>query len=206
MSVLPDYLGPGLRVVFCGTAAGNRSAALGHYYAGPGNEFWPLLYKSGIIPLALTPDRDDEALHFGVGLTDLAKKRSASRDDDLSVEDFDVAVLIRKMQLYRPSWLVFHGKTSAKIAARYFGLGSDVALGLQEWTVGGVRTFVVPSASAANRSTAHLEGKASRLAWFETLAHELSSDIGQPSVGVRKPRATGQRLRTNTQAPEGCTR
>jgi double-stranded uracil-DNA glycosylase len=34
--VLPDVLGPGLRVVFCGTAAGAVSAVRGAYYAGPG--------------------------------------------------------------------------------------------------------------------------------------------------------------------------
>lgn len=37
--ILPDRLGPGLRVVFCGTAAGAVSARKGHYYAGPGNLF-----------------------------------------------------------------------------------------------------------------------------------------------------------------------
>ncbi len=57
MNVPPDYLAPNLRVVFCGTAAGNRSAEVGHYYAGPGNEFWPLLYRSGIVPVALTLSR-----------------------------------------------------------------------------------------------------------------------------------------------------
>jgi TDG/mug DNA glycosylase family protein len=37
---LPNVLGPGLDVVFCGTAAGDRSAAFGCYYAGPGNKFY----------------------------------------------------------------------------------------------------------------------------------------------------------------------
>ena len=35
--VLPDVLGPGLRIVFCGMAAGDRSAREGAYYADPGN-------------------------------------------------------------------------------------------------------------------------------------------------------------------------
>jgi double-stranded uracil-DNA glycosylase len=33
MPVLPDILAPGLDVVFCGTAPGERSAARGHYFA-----------------------------------------------------------------------------------------------------------------------------------------------------------------------------
>lgn len=49
-TVLPDYLAPDLRAVFAGTAAGERSAALGHYYAGRDNEFWSLLHKSGLTP------------------------------------------------------------------------------------------------------------------------------------------------------------
>jgi TDG/mug DNA glycosylase family protein len=173
MSVLPDYLAPDLRVVFCGTAAGNRSAEVGHYYAGPGNEFWSLLCRSRIVPAALTPEQDDQVLRFAVGLTDLAKKRSASRDRDLSPDDFDVSGLAEKMQRYRPAWLAFHGKTSATIVSRSLGLGSHVALGFQAWTMGGVRVFVLPSASAANRSTAHLEGRPTRLSWFEALGREL---------------------------------
>lgn len=47
MPVLDDVLAPNLRVVFCGTAVGVRSAARGHYYAGPGNDFWRLLHGSG---------------------------------------------------------------------------------------------------------------------------------------------------------------
>ena len=38
MSVLPDVLAPGLRIVFCGTAVGVTSAQLGAYYARPGNK------------------------------------------------------------------------------------------------------------------------------------------------------------------------
>ena len=46
--MLPDYLSPGLKVVFVGTAAGERSAARGHYYAGRGNKFWELLWEAGL--------------------------------------------------------------------------------------------------------------------------------------------------------------
>jgi TDG/mug DNA glycosylase family protein len=39
MTVLPDVLEPGLRVVFCGTAVGAMSTQVGAYYAGCGNQF-----------------------------------------------------------------------------------------------------------------------------------------------------------------------
>ena len=35
--ILPDVLVPNLKIVFCGSAAGTKSAKLGLPYAGPGN-------------------------------------------------------------------------------------------------------------------------------------------------------------------------
>ena len=45
MVVLPDVLERGLKVVFCGTALGPTSAQVGAYYAGPGNQFWDVLFS-----------------------------------------------------------------------------------------------------------------------------------------------------------------
>ena len=42
---LPDILQPNLKVVFCGTAAGDASAKKRAYYAGPGNRFWKTLHE-----------------------------------------------------------------------------------------------------------------------------------------------------------------
>jgi double-stranded uracil-DNA glycosylase len=70
--MLPDYLKPGLDVVFCGTAAGRRSGQLGHYYAGRGNGFWKVLYETGMTPEILKIEQDFRITEFGIGLTDLA--------------------------------------------------------------------------------------------------------------------------------------
>ncbi|MCE8471073.1 hypothetical protein LZ189_18835, partial [Rhodovulum sulfidophilum] len=48
--ILPDFVAPDLRSVFCGMAAGPRSAELGLYYAGHGNRFWPVLHRAGLVP------------------------------------------------------------------------------------------------------------------------------------------------------------
>ena len=48
---LPDLLQPDLDVVFVGTAAGRRSADVGHYYVGAGNRFWSTLHHVGIARL-----------------------------------------------------------------------------------------------------------------------------------------------------------
>ena len=71
--ILPDVLCPGLRVVFCGTAASVVSAARGAYYAGPGNRFWSILAEIKLTPHQLKPDEFRLLPTFGIGLTDIAK-------------------------------------------------------------------------------------------------------------------------------------
>jgi hypothetical protein len=65
--------------------------------------------------------------------------------------------------------VAFHGKEAAKAVSRFLGYGRKVSLGLQPWRIGDSRTFVVPSASGANRNANRLEGKPSRVAWFMEL-------------------------------------
>jgi len=149
-TALPDYLAPELRAVFVGTAAGDRSARRGRYYAGPGNEFWLLLHRAGLTPEFLGPERDTEVLRYGLGLTDLAKRRSASTDTLLSSSDFDVPGFVRKVERYRPAWIAFHGKTAAKEYLRGSGdRRRTVALGKQDWQVQETPVFVLPSASGS---------------------------------------------------------
>jgi TDG/mug DNA glycosylase family protein len=65
MGVLPDLLQPGLRVVFCGTAVGRQSAAVGAYYAHPNNRFWRILYQTGLTPLLLEPHQFRDLPSYG---------------------------------------------------------------------------------------------------------------------------------------------
>ncbi|MDQ3726180.1 MAG: mismatch-specific DNA-glycosylase, partial [Actinomycetota bacterium] len=76
--VLPDVLVPGLKVVFCGNAAGKVSARKGAYYAGPGNLFWPTLHEVGLTPIRLRPEEFRRMPEFGLGLTDACKARFGS--------------------------------------------------------------------------------------------------------------------------------
>ena len=173
MPVLPDHLAPGLRAVFVGTAAGDVSAARRHYYAGPGNDFWLYLAESGLTDEYLGPDRDAEILRYGLGLTDIAKRRSAGTDALLVRSDYDVPGFVRKIARYRPAWVAFHGKTAAREVAMSLGFGRAIILGRQDWTVADSRVYVLPSASGSNRDPARLEGKPSRLAWFKDCRRTL---------------------------------
>ncbi len=74
--VLPDLIKPGLRIVFCGTAAGTVSAARGAYYAHPQNRFWTALHAFGLTPRKLNPEEYNELPQWGLGLTDIAKHMS----------------------------------------------------------------------------------------------------------------------------------
>jgi double-stranded uracil-DNA glycosylase len=176
MTVLPDHLDHGLRVVFCGTAVGTTSAARRHYYSGPGNEFWQYLYAAGLTPRQLAPTDDDTITSYGVGLTDLAKNVAASSDRGLR-KKYDLASFFEKIELYAPAIVAFHGKEAARAVSRAAGHGDAVSLGLQPWRIASSRVFVVPSASGANRDVSRLEGKPSRVAWFIAL-RELVDDLG----------------------------
>jgi double-stranded uracil-DNA glycosylase len=143
--VLPDVLTSGLDVVFCGSAVGTRSALAGAYYAGPGNRFWETLWRTGLTDRALDPGEYREVLRYGIGLTDVVKRR-AGNDDQLREDDFDPAGLRQKMELLQPEILAFNGKR----AAGSF-LGKGVAYGMQETRIGGTQIWILPSTSGAAR-------------------------------------------------------
>lgn len=131
--MLPDYLQPDLRLVLVGTAVGEKSAARGHYYAWPGNDFWAYLYETGLTPTRLTPNDDASLPRYGIGLTDLVKSIAQSHDRGLP---YDVPAFIAKIATYQPGVVAFTSKAAGKAFAR--ALGEPLpSLGLATWTVAG---------------------------------------------------------------------
>jgi TDG/mug DNA glycosylase family protein len=143
--ILPDLLQPGLVLVFCGTAAGRRSAAERAYYAHPGNLFWRALFEAGLTPRLLAPAEFPLLTGYGIGLTDLAKRHSGN-DADLPRDAFDVPALRARIERHAPRLLAFTSKNVARAA-----LGHAVNYGLQEETIGSTRLFVLPSPSGQAR-------------------------------------------------------
>jgi double-stranded uracil-DNA glycosylase len=154
---LPDILQPKLRIVFCGTAAGHRSAQLGAYYAGRGNTFWSTLHKMGLTPYQLDPEDFRKVLDFGLGLTDLAKKKSGM-DHVLEEDDFDRDGLIEKIKSASPRILAF----TSKNAAKQFLQKRKVEYGPQG-RIGATELWVLPSTSGAARK--HWD-----ITWWQKLA------------------------------------
>src|SRR2546425_9852864 len=111
--MLDDVLARNLVVVFCGTAAGHRSAQRRAYYAGRGNRFWRTLAAVGLTPHELAPADCPRLLDYGIGLTDLAKDQSGS-DRDLRIDRADVLLLRSRIVMYQPQYLCFNGKRAAQ--------------------------------------------------------------------------------------------
>ncbi len=163
MAILPDVLRPGLRIVFCGSAAGRFSAQAGAYYAHPGNKFWPTLFKVGLTPRRLAPEQFGELPKYGMGLTDLCKTEFGS-DNELSPAADDPEGLKRKIDFFQPQVLAFVGKRPAKVFLKGVFHKRSVAYGLQPEKIGQTAIFVLPSPSPNNQRH-----------WDESWWHKLAA-------------------------------
>jgi TDG/mug DNA glycosylase family protein len=145
---LPDYLGPGLKLLFVGINPGLISAAAGHYYANPRNSFWRFLYESGLTPVHLKPEEDVLLPSFGYGITDIVK-RPSSRASDLAFKEFVAGRrrLEQIVQQFKPRAVCFNGKTAFEGC---FGKAVCKKFGSQSVRLTGTPVFVLPSTSPAN--------------------------------------------------------
>jgi TDG/mug DNA glycosylase family protein len=152
--ILPDVLAPRLRLVFCGTAPGARSALEGAYYAHPGNYFWRTLFEVGLTPVRLSPPEYRRVLEFGIGLTDVAKHHFGS-DAELPRGAFDAEALRRKIARFRPRIVAFTSKNAARAG---LACGSrKLACGEQDVQIAGSRVFVLSSPSGQARGFWNIE-------------------------------------------------
>ena len=158
---VPDVLGPGIRVVFCGINPGHWSAAARAPFANPRNDFWRLLHAAGFTPRVLLPQESQELLAYEVGLTNAAR-RTTRGAGDLRKADFAGAAerLEEVARAYHPRVIGFVGKKA------YTGVyGGRADHGLQDGRLGDTSLFVLPSTSPANAAVSWEE----RLRWFRAL-------------------------------------
>lgn len=141
--MLRDFLAQNLRVIFCGTAAGTRSASIGHYYAGRGNRFWKTIHEIGLTDRILRPEQDGACLEYGFGFTDLAKG-VAGMDRAIPNEAFDSRTIHSIIREYRPRVLALNGKKAAQTALDQKQL--DYGLWKNEGTTD---VWILPSTSGA---------------------------------------------------------
>ncbi|CCE10134.1 putative G/U mismatch-specific DNA glycosylase (mug-like) [Bradyrhizobium sp. STM 3843] len=159
---LPDQLAPDLRLVFVGTAASERSAATGHYYAHPGNRFWRTLHATGLTPRLYQPHEFPELMKLGIGFTDLCK-HGAGMDHVALQAGVDVDAFTAKMRRYRPRTIAF---TSKKAASLFYGRPTTrITLGRQPRQDDVPDIFVLASPSGA------ASGAWTLAPWLELAAH-----------------------------------
>jgi TDG/mug DNA glycosylase family protein len=144
---VPDIVGPGLRVLFCGINPGLHSAATGHHFAKPGNRFWPTLYGAGFTPRLLRPDEEHQLLALGYGLTKFIERptRAAS---ELTDEEYVAGGrrIIRMVRRHRPLILAAVGIEAYRKA---FGR-PRATMGMQPETIGETVLWVLPNPSGLN--------------------------------------------------------
>jgi TDG/mug DNA glycosylase family protein len=164
-SAVPDVLGPGLGVLFCGINPGRFSDAAAAHFANPRNDFWRLLHKAGFTPRLLEPDEQFELLRYGVGVTNAAP-RTTPGSGDLRRADFAGSAdrLERIARELGPRFVGFVGKEAYRGA-----FGERPALGLQDRRLSDTALFVLPSTSPANAAVPYDE----RLRWFRELRRLL---------------------------------
>jgi mismatch-specific thymine-DNA glycosylase len=137
------------------------SVRVGHYYAGRDNEFWPILFASGVVPEPFDYHDDKRVIEFGIGLTDLVKRPSKSVES-LAREDFAEGriVLSQKLEEFAPRVVAFNGKlTYEQFAQR------KCKCGLQKDLLYGARVYVLPSTPGQQP-----RGKSERMQHFRKLA------------------------------------
>ena len=174
-SAVPDVLGPGLRVVFCGINPGFVSDAAGAHFANPRNDFWRLLHAAGFTSRLYEPFEQFELLGEGIGLTNAAP-RTTRGSGDLRRADFAGAAerLERLAVDLRPGRIAFVGKEAYRGA-----FNERPELGPQERRLGETGLFVLPSTSPANAAVPWDE----RLRWFR----KLRKSVKEPHRKPRKP-------------------
>jgi TDG/mug DNA glycosylase family protein len=180
---LPDLLVENLSVLFVGINPSTYSVSRGHYFARPGNRFWPCFSRSILSAAvrkalgveALQPHHDTALPAHGFGFTDLVK-RPTPRAGDLDPSEFTagVADLLGKLERYRPRVACFHGVTGYRHVHGIRAGGTATTrptLGPQSLRIGPTKLYLVPSPSAAN---AHFTA-ADQTKWYNRLAQEIAA-------------------------------
>jgi TDG/mug DNA glycosylase family protein len=155
---LPDFVGPGMRLLVCGLNPSEYAADAGVGFARHGNRFWPAALAAGLVSV----DRDPiHALRaHGVGMTDLVKRATRSADA-LSNDEYaeGVARVERLIRWLRPRAVCLVGFAGWRAA-----IDKKAKAGEQPVGLGGVPVYVMPNPSGINASsslddiTNHLRG------------------------------------------------
>ena len=143
-STVPDVIGPGLAVLFCGINPGLYSGAVGHHFARPGNRFWKALFLAGFTDRELSPFEEHLLVAAGAGITNLVARATATAAEIGPAELRDGAArLARTVRRFQPAMVAFCGMGAYRTA---FGR-PRAQLGWQPEAIGGAGIWLVPNPS-----------------------------------------------------------
>lgn len=138
---------PRLDVLFCGINPGRYSAAAGHHFAGPGNQFWPTLFAAGFTPRRFTAFDEAELLPLGFGITNFVSRATAAAAE-LTPKELRAGArtLTRKVLRLKPRFVAFVGLQAYRVAFDR----PKAQIGLQPEAIGATRLWLLPNPSGLN--------------------------------------------------------
>jgi TDG/mug DNA glycosylase family protein len=149
---IPDVLpaaGAPFRVLFVGINPGLYSAATGWHFARPGNRFWPALHASGFTGRLLKPEEQDELAGYGLGITNLALRATATAADLTQAELKAGGVrLLALIEARRPAVVAILGVTAYRTAFA----SPKAMIGEQPAPIGPASLWILPNPSGLNAS------------------------------------------------------
>jgi TDG/mug DNA glycosylase family protein len=159
---LKDRIRPGVRLLFVGINPGVRSALTGHHFAGPSNNFWKLLFESGLTPERVTHVDDDRLPEWGYGITNIVA-RPTPGVSDLTLTELRAgrAQLERKVRRHKPAIVALVGITVYR-ALFPKGVGrtfrsAAITPGRTRDRIGDAAVWVLPNPSGRNAHYSYQE-------------------------------------------------
>jgi len=144
LRTLPDFVGPGMRLLVVGLNPSEVAADRGFGFAGQSNRFWPTATAAGVVTRAKDPLHALRVDH--VGMTDLVKRASPSAKQLTAAEYRDGFARLERLV----AWLQPRAVCFAGLAGWRAAVDRKAAAGVQHRTVGGRPVYVMPNPSGLN--------------------------------------------------------
>jgi double-stranded uracil-DNA glycosylase len=142
--VVPDLVGPDLRVLFCGINPGQQSGETGLHFARAGNRFWKLLQAGGFTERILAPAEQSGLPALGLGITNLVERATVAASE-ISAQELraGAGALEAKVSVLRPRCVAVLGLQAYRTAfAR-----PKATIGRQEERLGRSKLWLLPNPS-----------------------------------------------------------
>jgi TDG/mug DNA glycosylase family protein len=144
LRTLPDFVGPGMRLLVVGLNPSEVAADRGFGFAGSTYRFWPAAVAAGLVTKAKDP------LHAlrvdSMGMTDLVKRASPSAKQLTAAEYRDGLARVERLV----TWLQPRAVCFAGLAGWRAAVDRKAVAGVQGRTLGGRPVYVMPNPSGLN--------------------------------------------------------